>query len=209
MALVDANYQFIYASVGVQGRVPDAGLFAQSDLLKAMDRGLLNFPPPEPLPKSNITIPYMFVGDDAFPLRTDLMKPYPFRNMNHDQRIYNYRLSRTRRVVENAFGILANRLRVFRSPICLEPDRVINITMAALCIHNFLRGRRSAAYTPPLFTDWEDANHINIDGTWRAEGTGTLQPMNCNPLVPKTQRDILRDYFVSPAGSVPWQENCI
>ena len=214
MAVVDAHYRFVYASVGVQGRVPDAGLFAHSDLFKGMDRGLLNFPPPEPLPNTNTMMPFMLVGDDAFPLRSDLMKPYPYRQMVHDQKIFNYRLSRARRVVENAFGILANRLRLFRSTICLEPDRVTTITMASLCIHNFLRGRRSVAYTPPAFVDWENADHSIVEGAWRKHGLGTLEPLmpgrdHNPPVCAKDQRNNLRDYFVSPAGSVPWQENFI
>lgn len=49
MAVVDADYKFIYANVGVQGRVSDGGIFGQSDLRAAMDRHLLNVPPPEPL----------------------------------------------------------------------------------------------------------------------------------------------------------------
>lgn len=89
MAAVDANYKFIYASVGTQGRFSDAGLFAQSDLLQAMDQGLLNFPPPEPLPSTDIMMPYMFVGDEAYPLKPDLMKPYPYRQMDHSQRVLN------------------------------------------------------------------------------------------------------------------------
>nr|XP_055051363.1 uncharacterized protein LOC129437215 [Misgurnus anguillicaudatus] len=214
MAVVDANYKFIYASVGTQGRVSDAGLFAHSDLRKAMDEGRLNFPQPEPLPNSDTMMPYMFVGDDAYPLRHDLMKPYPFRQMDHSQRVLNYRLSRARRVVENAFGILANRLRVFRSTICLEPDKVVKITMASLCIHNFLCERRSEAYTPPAFADWEAADHNLVDGQWRNHGMGAFQPIentshrNCTATA-KMQRNVMRDYFVSPAGSVSWQDQHI
>lgn len=214
MAAVDANYKFIYASVGTQGRVSDAGLFAHSDLRQAMDQGRLNFPPPEPLPSSDIMMPYMFVGDDAYPLRLDLMKPYPYRQMDHSQRVLNYRLSRARRVVENAFGILANRLRVFRSTICLEPDKVVKITMASLCIHNFLRERRSEAYTPPAFADWENNDHNIVEGNWRNQGTGSFQPVahrrerNAS-VVAKMQRNLLCDYFVSPSGCVPWQEKHI
>ncbi|XP_051544887.1 uncharacterized protein LOC127435433 [Myxocyprinus asiaticus] len=92
MAAVDVNYKFIYASVGTQDRVSDAGLFAHSDLCKAMDQGLLNFPLREPLPNCDITMPYMFLGDEAYPLRPNFMKPYPYRQMDHSQQVLNYRL---------------------------------------------------------------------------------------------------------------------
>lgn len=104
MAVVDANYKFIYTNVGVQGRVSDGGLFAQSDLRAALDERKLNLPPAKALPNTNIIMPYAFVGDEAYPLRNDLLKPYPHRRLQPEQRIFNYRVSRARRVVENAFG---------------------------------------------------------------------------------------------------------
>nr|XP_033501871.1 protein ANTAGONIST OF LIKE HETEROCHROMATIN PROTEIN 1-like isoform X2 [Epinephelus lanceolatus] len=165
MAVVDANYKFVYASAGTQGRVSDAGVFAQSDLRAAMDKGLLHVPPDDTLPNTDILMPYMFIGDEAYLLRADLMKPYPFQNLNRSQRLFNYRLSRARRVVENAFGILASHFRVFRTTISLDPDKVMNIIFACLCLHNFLRDRRSDAYLPPAYVDSEDANHQLIEGS--------------------------------------------
>lgn len=81
MAFVDAKYQFLYVSVGAQGAASDAGVFAESDFKQALDRGLLNIPAAKPLPGSNIQAPFVFIGEDAYPLRTDPMKPYSFCQM--------------------------------------------------------------------------------------------------------------------------------
>nr|XP_015192141.1 PREDICTED: uncharacterized protein LOC102689759 [Lepisosteus oculatus] len=214
MGIADANYSFTYVSVGCQGRIPDAGIFAHSDLHRAMDEGRLSIPPAEPLPDTNTVLPYAFLGDDAFPLRPDLMKPYSHRQLDHDQRVFNYRLSRARRVVENAFGILANRLRVFRTTICLEPDKVAKITLASVCLHNYLRQCRSEAYMPPALADQEDTEHQVIPGNWRRDGAGALLNVPAGassnpPQQAEDQRDQLKHYFVSPQGQVPWQERCI
>lgn len=211
MAAVDANYKFLYVSVGAQGRASDAGLFAHSDFKRALERGLLHIPPPQALPNSDAVVPFMFVGDDAYPLRTDLMKPYSHRQLDQEERIFNYRLSRARRVVENAFGILANRWRVFHSTIILHPDKVAKITMAAVCLHNFLREQRSEAYVPPGLADREDPDHRFVEGDWRREGLGALHSWQGGrgrnfSLQAKQQRDTMKEYFVSPAGLVPWQD---
>ncbi|CAM4714914.1 unnamed protein product [Leuciscus chuanchicus] len=85
MAVVDADYKLMYANVGVQGRVSDGGIFDQLDFRATMNRDQLNVPTPEPLPGSNITLPYVFAGDEAFHLRINLMKPYSFQNLDHGQ----------------------------------------------------------------------------------------------------------------------------
>lgn len=66
MVIVDATFKFVYMNVASQGRLSDGGLFAQIDLRKAIDKGLLNVPKPEPMP--NTIMPYMLISDDAFPL---------------------------------------------------------------------------------------------------------------------------------------------
>jgi hypothetical protein len=70
------------------------------------------------------------------------------------KRIFNYRLSRARRISENVFGILANRWRIFRSPIALEPEKVEKVVMGILTLHNWLRsGQSENIYTPPGLLD--------------------------------------------------------
>lgn len=109
MAVVDSDYKFMTVDVGANGSGSDGGVFHQTELRECLEEGTLGLPPPSPLPGGDRSVGYYLVGDEAFPLKPWLMKPVPNRCLTREQRIYNYRLSRTRRVVENAFGILASR----------------------------------------------------------------------------------------------------
>jgi len=83
---------------------------------KKLETGTLNVPPNTPLVENAVSMPYVIVGDEAFLLKIYLLRPYSKHHQGGDEskKIYYYRLSRSRRVVENAFGILALRWRVFR-----------------------------------------------------------------------------------------------
>lgn len=115
LALVDAKYSFIAIDVGGYGKSSDGGLFSHSGLGKLLDSGSLNIPEPVPLPDTFRALPFVIVGDEAFPLKNYLLRPYPGNTAKDDEtkHIFNYRLSRARRVVENAFGILSQRFRIF------------------------------------------------------------------------------------------------
>jgi hypothetical protein len=90
-------------------------------------QGNLAIPGPKILPDSSKQLPCTFVGDEAFPLKCYMMRPYPGRQLTPTRRIFNYRLSRARRVIENAFGIMSKRFRIFRRPIAAQPNHVENI----------------------------------------------------------------------------------
>jgi len=91
-----------------QGRISDGGVFRNSSLFKKLDQNLLNLLPDARLPFQEKPLPFVFVADDAFPLTVNIMKPYrSVYNKGTNQRIFNYRLSRSRRVVENVFGIMS------------------------------------------------------------------------------------------------------
>ena len=134
--MVDANYKFIYVDVGAAGRAGDAGVYAESELKRAITSNSLDLPPRTNIAGISNKLEYHIIGDDAFPMTTSLMKPYPHRNLGKEKRIFNYRLSRARKVVENAFGILAHRWRVFLTTIKLSPDKVTDIILATCCLHN-------------------------------------------------------------------------
>lgn len=68
----------------------------------------------------------------AFPLKPYMMRPYPKRDLSRPELIFNYRLSRARRVVENAFGILTTKWRVLRRSLCYSSNNaevIVSINM--------------------------------------------------------------------------------
>ena len=113
LAVCDANYEFTMVDIGDSGRQSEGGVYANSKLGYAIENDLLNIP----------EFPYVFVADDAFSLKPYMIKPYPATNANDPTKlICNYRISRARRVIENSFGILASRFRIYRRPIIAKSD---------------------------------------------------------------------------------------
>lgn len=69
------------------------------------------------------------------------MRSFPYRQARHDENKerYNYYLCRARRVVENAFGILAHKWRLFFRPLEMKAETVTKVVKAACVLHNLLR----------------------------------------------------------------------
>ncbi len=117
LALVDADYKFLWVDVRQHGSSSDAQIFNQCELKEAIEDRMIGFSPTDPLPDDDRLMPYFIIGDNAFALKTWLMKPFSKHNMSDEQRIFNYKLSHARRIVENAFGILANHFQCLLSPL--------------------------------------------------------------------------------------------
>ena len=142
-ALCDASYQFTAVDSGEAGRQSDGGVFANSNLGRSIVNDYFNLPQPKKLySESEFLFPYVFVGDDAFPMRHNLLKPYSSSNLERVFLIFNYRLSRARRIIENTFGILAARFRIFRRPILSCLETVENSTKAYVALHNYLMAKK-------------------------------------------------------------------
>ena len=80
------------------------------------------------------------------------------------EKVHNYRQSRARRVIENAFGILRARWRIFNHPIKESVENTERYVMACLCLHNYLRQTENSFYTPQGFVDAEVRNGEIKDG---------------------------------------------
>lgn len=95
--------------------------------------GSFGFPDQKRLPGSDKVLPHAIVGDEVFRLHKNIMKPYNRQSARQDKSkaVFNYRLSRSRRVTENAFGLLSQVFRVFYKSISIEPTTCDDLIIVA------------------------------------------------------------------------------
>ena len=144
--MCDARYNFILVDVGQFGSNNDSGVLANSSMGRRFENGTIGLPDPEyKRGYTNGLLPYYLVGDEIFALKPWMMRPYPGK-LAEEERVFNYRLSRSRRVIENVFGILRARWRIFSRPIKASIENTERYIMAAVCLHNYLRQTENALY---------------------------------------------------------------
>lgn len=156
-AIVNAYYEFLIVEFGINGRVSDGGVIEYTEFFKRLVNKELNIP----TLVSTDGLPHVFIGDEAFALRTDFMIPFSQKVLTKERRVYNYRFCRTRRVVENAFGILAARFRIFHTAINLKPENIDNVVLCCCVLHNFLRRNCSSTYIKESDLSDEDQSDEN------------------------------------------------
>lgn len=142
--------------VGAYGSQSDGGSLTNSVFGQMLFKQQLDLPTQRALSNSNTTFPYYFVGDAAFPLKSYLMKPFPGVLLDEKREYFNKRLSRVRRTIENAFGILTARWRILRGTLNMAPETAEKLVNGTLVLHNFFK-MTDGSYCPPGFVD----NEIN------------------------------------------------
>ena len=104
-------------------------------------------------------MPFAFLGDDAIPMRTNLVEPYSAFHLDLEKLVPNYRISRARKIIENTFGTLPARFCIFRLPILASVETVVFVTKCCVALHNYLISGRLTdegnAYCPNNFVDQE------------------------------------------------------
>lgn len=217
MAVCTASYICTLVDIGSYGRRSDGGIFKESSFGQKFENDLMNVPPPSQVYDDGPVLEYCIVGDEAFPLKSYLLRPYPGKKTTtQEKQVFNFRLSRARRTIENTFGIIASRWRIFRKPILSNPKHVIAIIKAVICLHNWLRlqdiedSELKTQYVTPEMVDREDENGL-IEGTWRNIENGRtafqdIHRMGNNSSTRKAFeiREKFCDFF-NNEGSLGWQ----
>lgn len=192
LALVDAYCLFIYVDVGCNGRTHDAGVLLQSDLKKVIDEAEKYFPPEEIIGDGR-KLPYVIIGDDAFPLQKHIMKPYSHNTNIKEKKIFNIRISRARHVVEHAFGILTSRFRILQHKMHTSVENVELITQTCCVLHNLLSRKSTNYLQMPSSTVDSTSNASTNVQQQKSKGAGQIV------------RQAFEDYF-NNEGKLDWQE---
>ena len=207
MVLVD-DYRFTYVDIGDYGSNSDGAVFKNCAFGQAFMNNELDVPAPTSLPNypASGPIPYCFVADEAFPLHCDLMRPFVRLSAALEQalKVFNYRLSRARCIVENAFGILAQRWRVFHRKLNMLPENGDKIVKVCIVLHNFLRGKKDLHGLH---------QQLNPDNEPFLQDDGAILDLDHRGYHSSTQakaiRNIYKEYFMRPEGQVTWQDRAI
>ena len=166
LAICDAKYCFTFVDIGQYGSGNDSGVLKQSKMGKGFENNEFDMPKPSKIPGLEEELPYFLLGDEIFPLKSWLQTPYP-GPLDKSKKIFNYRLSRARRTIENVFGIVTARWRIFRHPIKADVETVESIVQACVCLHNYLQLISRTSYTPAGFVDTELSDGSIKEGDWR------------------------------------------
>jgi len=138
----------------------------------------------------------VIVGDKAFALHENLLRPYPRKNLDLKKEIFNMRLTRARRHVECTFGILANKWRVLHTPILVKPEFATLIVKAACVIHNFVRRGDGVEYEDTLHCLFESIN-------------SETNPAKGSTISAIYVRDYFATYFDTPKRKLDLQYNVV
>lgn len=184
-AVVNANYRFIAIDVGAYGKESDGGIFSHSNLSRLLENGALNTNQEKVLPGTDTALPHFLVGDEAYPLKTYLMRPYPQRNLGPEEEIFNKRLSNARQVVECAFGILSSKWRLLLKAIEVNPNRADVIVKCICLLHNIIIDKEGIHDLPTELPQLQNENRNRF--MTAGENRSATRAHNI--------RDTLKNYF--------------
>lgn len=202
MAMCDAYLRFTLVDIGAAGRQSDGGVLKHSAMGQMLQANQLNVPVPAKVGNNGPILPFVVVADEAFPLTTYMMRPFPRRTiLNNRKKLFNYRLSRARRLIESCFGILSSRWRIYRKPIIASESTIITIIQATTCLHNFLMNHENN-----LAKSNRQYSNINSNEDVTADALLTIGRTSSNTFSRNASaiREKFTDYFEG-AGAVEWQ----
>lgn len=204
MAISDSKCCFSIVDIGAEGRQSDGGVFGRSEIGIGLENNNMNLPEPTEVEVNGPKLPYVLVADEAFALRPYMMRPFPrSKRLDIRKKVFNYRLSRARRVVESSFGLLVARWRIFRKPINTSVTTAVKIVQAAVALQNFIiQCEATLPSGQRIYSNMTNDNTNLIDASAFTEMDKLHKSLH-GPYAAQV-RQHYADYFMN-SGAVEWQ----
>lgn len=168
MAVSDANYKFTMIDVGGYGKDSDGGILSASNMYQRLENESLKIPGEKKLPNFNVKAPYVFIADEAFPLRNYLMRPFPrLQAQQNDKMYYNYRHARARMTIECTFGIASAKFRILQKAIETKVENAVHVVKSICILHNVIIDLEKSI---------TDSEHFSSSENYNANNTMRLRP---------------------------------
>ncbi|KAL4131904.1 hypothetical protein QTP88_009138 [Uroleucon formosanum] len=171
LALVDAQYKFVAVDIGAYCKNSDGGIFSNSNLGKALEKNKLNIPNEQYLPRPQV--------------RED-----------QNKRKFNDRLSRARKVVEDAFGQQAAKFRIYCRRLNALLKNADTIVMTTCILHIYIKEDATDVHSREVSSS--SSLPAGLITSLNGQG-GSAQPEAFE------NRVKFKKNFCSPAGKLPWE----
>jgi hypothetical protein len=138
-AMCDGKGQFIHIAVGAKGSAHDSRVFKSMDLWEDITTGDLGKVMWDNSVNINgIRVPFCLIGDAAYPCTTFMLPAFKDSVADRSQRcrMFNYKHSVTRIVIERAFGRLKARWRALLKESDIREDNLDTVIQACFILHN-------------------------------------------------------------------------
>lgn len=139
--VADANYKFIAVEIGGYGKQSDGGTFHASELYRQLQNKQLKIPEPSYFCHTTTKAPFVLIGDEAYPLLPFLLKPFGGKSLSFEHECFNKRLSRARKCIECAFGIITAKWRILSKCIETNIETAEAIIKCISILHNTIIDR--------------------------------------------------------------------
>ncbi|CAO3583500.1 unnamed protein product [Absidia cylindrospora] len=167
LAVCDSTMAFTHVNIGNPGRTHDARAYARSGLSDKLQNHSRIYTP------NNTFI----LGDSAYPLKKNLITPYP--RQTNDQSILRFNTihSGTRMVIERAFALLVSRWRFVKDYLYLTTEeRLVQAIHVCCILHNICLGRGDFfdVEESPDYMELQAINDIDdVEGTLTMDNDDT------------------------------------
>lgn len=142
--------QFIDVFVGICGSVHDARVWRLSDIKNMIDHDVERYFPQHG----------HLLADSAYPLLHYMLTPYRDNgHLNNVQLNYNTKLSKTRIIIERAFGILKGRFRKLKYVYMYNTEMIPLVVLACCILHNICIDIDDEPFEIPQMENRNNNNH--------------------------------------------------